>query len=51
MFPEDHMILKPKEQKLRKVKAPFIDKLSGLAIVKVLDGGTHCTLLIKLEFT
>ena len=45
------MILKPKEQKLIKVKAPFIDETSGLAIVKILDGGTHSTLLIKLKFT
>ena len=45
------MILKPKEQKLIKVKAPFIDEISGLARVKILDGGTHGTLLIKLKFT
>ena len=51
IFPEDHMILKPKEQKMIKVKAPFIDEISGLAIVKILDGGTHSTLLIKLKFT
>ena len=40
IFLENHMILKPKEQKVIKVKAPFIDKISGLAIVKMLDGGT-----------
>ena len=51
IFPENHMILKPKEQKLIKVKALFIGEISGLAKVKILDGGTHSTLLIKLEFT
>ena len=51
IFPVDCMILKPKEQKLIKVKAPFIDEMLGLAIVKILDGGTHGTLLIKLKFT
>ena len=45
------MIIKPKEQKLIKVKAPFIDKMSGLAIAKILDGGSHSTFLIKLKFT
>ena len=50
IFPESHVILKPKEQRLIKVKAPFIDEISGLAIVKILDGGTHSTLLIKLKF-
>ena len=34
-----------------KVTAPFIDEISGLAIVKILDGGTHSTILIKLKFT
>ena len=33
-----------------KVNAPFIDKISGLAIVKILDGGTYSTLLIKIKF-
>ena len=51
IFPIDCIILKPKEQKLIKVKAPFVDEISGLAIVKILDGGTHSTLLIKLKFT
>ena len=51
IFPVDHMILKTKEQKLIKVKAPFIDEISWLAIVKILYGDTHSTLLIKLKFT
>ena len=51
LFPEKDVILKPNEQKLIKVKAPFVDKISGLAIVKILDGGTQSTLLIKLKFT
>ena len=50
IFLENHVILKPKEQRLIKVKAPFIDEISGLAIVKMLDGGTHSNLLIKLKF-
>ena len=44
-------ILKPNEQKLIKVKALFVDEISGMAIVKILDGGTHSTLLLKLKFT
>ena len=51
IFPVDHVILKLKEQKLIKVKAPFIDEISGLATVKILDGSMHSTLLIKLKFT
>ena len=51
IFPEKEVILKPNEQKLIKVKAPFIDEISGMAIIKILDGGTYSTLLIKLKFT
>ena len=34
-----------------KVKAPFVDEISGMAIIKIIDGGTYSTLLIKLKFT
>ena len=50
-FPEKEVILKPNEQKLIKVKAPTVDVISGMTIIKILDGGTHSTLLIKLKFT
>ena len=36
---------------LIKVKGPFMDEISGLAIVKMLDRGTYSTLLTKLKFT
>ena len=51
IYPEKEVILKPDEQKLVKVKAPFIDEISGLAIIKVIDGSTYTTLLVKLKFT
>ena len=50
IFPEKEVILKPNEQKLIKVKAPFVDEILGMAIIKILDGGTYSTLLIKLKF-
>ena len=50
IFPEKDVILKPNGQKLIKVRAPFVDEISGMAIIKILDGGTHSTLLIKLKF-
>ena len=48
ILPEKEVILKPNKQKLIKVKAPFVDEISGMAIMKILDGGTYSTLLIKL---
>ena len=50
IFPKKHVILKPKEQKL-KVNAPFVDEISELAIVKILDRTTNGTMLLKLKFT
>ena len=50
IFPEKEVILKPNEQKLIKVRVLFIDEISGMAIIKILDGGTHSTLLVKLKF-
>ena len=46
IFPKEHVVLKPKEQKLVKVTAPFIDEISGLAVIKILDGSTYSTMLI-----
>ena len=50
IYPEKELILKPDEQKLVKVRALFVDEISGLAIIKIIDGSTNSTLLIKLKF-
>ena len=51
IYPENDIVLKPNEQKLVKVKAPFADEISGMAIIKILDGSTFDTLLKKLKVT
>ena len=51
IYPEKELILKPNEQKLVKVRAPFVDDISGMAIIKIIDGRTSSALLIKLKFT
>ena len=50
IYPEKELILKPDEQKLVKVRAPFVDEISGLTIIKIIDGKTNSTLFIKLKF-
>ena len=40
IYLEKDVILKLNEQKLVKVKAPFVDEISGMAIIKIIDGGT-----------
>ena len=51
IYPEKEIILKPDEKKLVKVQALFIDEISGLAIIKIIDRKTDSTLVIKLKFT
>ena len=45
------MIVKPKERKFIKIEAPFVDEISGLAIVKMLGNKEQCTVVLKLKFT
>ena len=51
LFPKAKIILKLKEQKLVKVEVPFIDEISGLAIVKILENLIQNTMMLKLKFT
>ena len=42
--------MKPKERKFTKIEAPFVDDISGLAIVKMLDSKEQCTVVLKFKF-
>ena len=42
--------MKPREQWFIKIEAPFIDEISGLAIVKMLDEKVQNILMLKLKF-
>ena len=44
------MVVKPKEKKFVKIEAPFIDKISGHVIVKMIDNEGGCTVVLKLKF-
>ena len=48
-FPKAKTEIPPKTQKMI-VEAPFIEELSGMAIIKVLDMTLHTTNMIKLKF-
>ena len=41
--------MKPKEQKLIVVEAPFVEEISGMAITKLLDVKDQMTLKMKLK--
>ena len=42
--------MKPKEQKLVRIEAPFSDKISGLDIIKLLDKLTQSVIMLKVKF-
>ena len=49
-FSKGQVVVKPKERKFIKIEALFIDEISGLAIVKMLDSKEQCTVVLKLKF-
>ena len=49
-YSKDQVIVKPKERKFIKIEAPFVDEISGLAIVKMLDRKEQCTVVMKSKF-
>ena len=49
-FPVTAVEIAPKTQKMVVVEAPFIEELSGMAIVKILDMKEQATNMIKLKF-
>ena len=50
LFPVMMVKIAPKMQKMVIVEAPFIEELSGMAIVKILDMKEQATSMIKLKF-
>ena len=49
-FPKEKDSVKPKEQKLIVLEAPFVEEILGMAITKMLDVKEQKTLTMKLKF-
>ena len=49
-FPGDKVEVKPKEQKLIMIEAPFVEEISGMTIAKLLDVKEQIALMMKLKF-
>ena len=49
-FTKEQVVLKPKERKFIKIEAPFVDEISGLAVVKNVNSKEQCTVVLKLKF-
>ena len=49
-FQKEKVTVKPKEQKVLTLDAPFMEEISGMAITKMLDTNEQKTLTMKLKF-
>ena len=49
-FPKEEVTVKPREQKVLTLEAPFMEEISGMAITKMLDIKEQKTLTMKLKF-
>ena len=49
-FPKEKVTVKPKDQKMLTLKAPFMEEISGMVITKMLDTKEQKTLTMKLKF-
>ena len=50
IFPQEQVIVKLGEKKLILIEAPFIEEISGMAIVKIIDQGQKMPMMMKLKY-
>ena len=50
IFPREQVIVKLGEKKLIPIEAPFVEGISGLVIVKIIDQGQKSLMMLKLKF-
>ena len=50
IFPQEQVIAKPGEKKLIPIESPFLEEISGMAIVKIVDQGQKMPMMLKLKF-
>ena len=50
VFPREQLVVKPGEKKLIPIEAPFVEEISGMTIVKVIDQGQKTPMMLKLKF-
>ena len=50
IFPRQQVIAKPGEKKLILIESPFLEEISGMAIVKIVDQGQKMPMMLKFKF-
>ena len=49
IFPREQVVVKPGEKKLIPSKTPFVEEISGMAIVKIIDKGQKMSMMLKFK--
>ena len=49
-FPVSNVEIAPASQKIVMIEAPFVEELSGMAMIKIIDMNTQTTNMVKLKF-
>ena len=50
IFPREQVVVKPGEKKLIPIESQFVEEISGMAIVKIIDQGQITPMMLKLKF-
>ena len=50
IFPRVQVVVKPGEKKLIPIEAPFVEEISGMAIIKIIDQEQETPMMLKLKF-
>ena len=50
IFPREQVVVKPGEKKLIPIETPFVEEISRMAIVKIIDKEQKMPMMLKLKF-
>ena len=50
IFPREQVVVKPGEKELIPIEALFVEEISGMAIIKIIDQGQKTPMMLKLKF-
>ena len=50
IFPREQVVVKPGKKKLIPIETPFVEEISGMAIVKIINKGLITLMMLKLKF-
>ena len=50
IFPREEVVIKPEEKKLIPIETLFVEEITGMAIVKIVDKGQRTLMMLKLKF-